>query len=788
MPIENLPLFNAQNDEEVKPPFHGHNCPPGTRPYTSQEAHMAIMQRVNACVNEVNHFERRMEDSFKAFMDKCDFASEAFKDAIQASYNSFMELVRTEVNNFENTINADYETFTGDINARFASLSEALNSDFLSQVQHLNEMEAEYVEKFADFIHQFTTFKTETILAIETYKGQIDETVAAIDAKVTEAYNYLKTNLPETAADALHDMAENGELKDVFYDAFGGGGRFIGTFETYANITAHSGAANGDYAYCLADGHYYKRSNTDWYDIGTGDLIANQFLEYVDSDTYTFATLLNNLNIHIDTVNRNVSLTKTTANPGIIFTPKRWVEVAENCGLEYQPIVVENPNGFTGAFVYNNTDKQIHVRKMSLNNPHFIFDGDDVILFCAYIDVKGALKFTFTPIPSMNVDGSDYPIEKEVKTGLGYEGNFRVNIDTKNSKLICTGTGYVFGNYTGGVHFSKYLTAHETPVTLKKASHTFAVVIDANNELQIRTQGEQGVNPYQVNDLFLGVAYVEYEGGVYILSKLCCASQLEPMFYFNATPAFVSHELMNKNTSRIFRRVCCVGDSYTSGYIFGADGVEYPNNPEYAWPHYMEKITGNEWINCGVSGANVLTWMSDENGYEKAAKAGKVQAYVIGLMLNDASGSERGVPIGTQDDIATGAPTFYGGYGVIINQLRKISPNAKFFLLTCPKEGAVYRQYNKAVRDIAKWYRNNTRKVYVLDLEEKRAMFDMDSFTSDLHGGHYTAIGYEQMAEVINGVLSNFLNNNVELFQDVAFLECDTPFVTAENGQYTIRI
>ena len=30
-------------------------------------------------------------------------------------------------------------------------------------------------------------------------------------------------------------------------------------------------------------------------------------------------------------------------------------------------------------------------------------------------------------------------------------------------------------------------------------------------------------------------------------------------------------------------------------------------NEEFAWPHFMSTLTGNEWINCGCSGCNVLT-------------------------------------------------------------------------------------------------------------------------------------------------------------------------------------
>lgn len=222
----------------------------------------------------------------------------------------------------------------------------------------------------------------------------------------------------------------------------------------------------------------------------------------------------------------------------------------------------------------------------------------------------------------------------------------------------------------------------------------------------------------------------------------------------------------NGTTAKIFKKVVCCGDSYTSGHIQLSGGSAYGTNFEFAWPHYMETATGNSWINCGFSGANVWTWMERAEGLQKAQQAGPVQAYNIGLMINDQSDSERGVPLGTVDDIGTENHTYYAGMSKLIRELNTISPTAKIFVDTCPQDGEQFPQYNQAVKDIVEAY-ENTYPVYLLDLHEHKDMYNVASLTSDRVNGHYTAIGYEQFAEIMMTIMSNYINTHITDFQDV---------------------
>lgn len=225
---------------------------------------------------------------------------------------------------------------------------------------------------------------------------------------------------------------------------------------------------------------------------------------------------------------------------------------------------------------------------------------------------------------------------------------------------------------------------------------------------------------------------------------------------------------LNRTTAKIFKKVVCCGDSYTSGHIqLPGEASASTTNEEYAWPHYMGTASGNQWINCGCSGCNVLTWQVHERGLPKAITSGPSQAYVIGLMINDASDSDRHVPLGTIADIGTDAQTYYGGLSKIIRELNAISNNAKIFVNTCPKDESIYTGYNQAVRDIVNAYAS-TYPVFLIDLAgEYKDLYTNASLAGDAVNSHYTAIGYEQFAEIYMYILSDYINNHIASFQNV---------------------
>lgn len=224
-----------------------------------------------------------------------------------------------------------------------------------------------------------------------------------------------------------------------------------------------------------------------------------------------------------------------------------------------------------------------------------------------------------------------------------------------------------------------------------------------------------------------------------------------------------SFNMFGKDSCKIFKKVVCCGDSYTSGYIDLGGGVFSNTNEEFAWPHYMATHTGNEYVNCGASGSTVLTWPSEARGLTKATAAGLTQAYILGLGLNDVIS----VTLGTAADIGTDSPTtYYGGLAKIVRQLNAISPDAKIFVNTMPEIGGSYDSFNQAIRDVVDAY-ENTYPVFLIDLVDYWPVYHNSILAGDKSLGHYTALGYEQFAEIYAKILSDYINNHISSFQDV---------------------
>lgn len=220
----------------------------------------------------------------------------------------------------------------------------------------------------------------------------------------------------------------------------------------------------------------------------------------------------------------------------------------------------------------------------------------------------------------------------------------------------------------------------------------------------------------------------------------------------------------------IFLKVVCCGDSYTSGTIFDPDDQIRATNENYAWPHYVSNYTGHQWINCGASGTNVLTWQTHARGLLKAQQSGKAQAYILGLGINDGRAGDTHVDVGTAADIGTSAASYYGGLSQIINELIAISPKAHIFVNTNPQlafTGTDYSAYNTAVRDVVSYFQLNGKRVHLIDLDEVKALFNTPAAVTDVFHQHPTAAGYEMIAETYLKVLSNYIQVHINNFKDV---------------------
>lgn len=239
-----------------------------------------------------------------------------------------------------------------------------------------------------------------------------------------------------------------------------------------------------------------------------------------------------------------------------------------------------------------------------------------------------------------------------------------------------------------------------------------------------------------------------------------------------------NYKMFGRRTCAIFEKVCCIGDSYTAGYIMDSSGTAHTSG-EYSWVKHLANITGREYVNCGVGGKSTKTWLTDTNGLAKAQiPANKAQAYTIGLQINDAAAE---MAVGTTADIGTQADSYIGYMSQIIDNIFTINGDAHVFLFTQPKgnEYTSLNPYQQAIRDIVTWYQtagNGTHQgqVHLIDLVDYATIFREAGCWDSMVSGHLTPVGYEYVAEIIEYAWSQYLNAHPLMFQDVNLIPYGT--------------
>lgn len=475
------------------------------------------------------------------------------------------------------------------------------------------------------------------------------------------------------------------------------------------------------------------------------------------------------------------------SNPYLYANNAYWfVHEFGNNDLDYLSIVSAYGSHASWAYVADTVNRAFALRRVVEDMASEVLPTDIIIFVCLFSPDGVA---TDAPICYCNniyfdgklqLDSSNMilPWNKIIGSTTG-----KIEIDTVAQTITASGLFFFengkWENITANsIDFESY--------PIHSGGETVRLVLNTDGMLEFRHIEEE----YKHGDVLVCLIFAS---GMWAFdkNKIYTNDEAKRIIYLNDEPLSVNVEELrnsvsdmeteisnmktirnNGQTYKIFRKVCCCGDSYTSGHM-SVNGTTAITNEDFAWPHYMSTMSGNEWVNCGASGANVLTWQTKERGLPKATATGKVQAYVIGLMLNDtANGTDRYVAIGTASDIGTNAQTYYGGMSAIVRKLNAISPNAKIFIQTCPRNESKFVPYNQAVLDIVEAYRD-TYPVHCLDLRNYADLYSAESITKDEIGGHFTAIGYEQFAEILSVAMSDYINENIKNFQDVAFIEYD---------------
>ena len=228
--------------------------------------------------------------------------------------------------------------------------------------------------------------------------------------------------------------------------------------------------------------------------------------------------------------------------------------------------------------------------------------------------------------------------------------------------------------------------------------------------------------------------------------------------------------------SSIFRTFACVGDSLSSGefQIPKEDGKwGYYDKFEYSWGQFMARTLGSKVYNFskgGMTAKHYLESFADSKGYFNVDL--KCQAYIIALGVNDIfnQNGEIGSVADIKENWKENAPTFAGYYGAIVQRYKAISPDAKFFFVTPPKDRKPDwtekgDKITELLYEMAKVFPNS----YVIDLHRYAPACDEEFRAKFFLNGHMNPMGYALMAKIMMSYIDYIIRHNMTDFNMLGF-------------------
>ena len=231
----------------------------------------------------------------------------------------------------------------------------------------------------------------------------------------------------------------------------------------------------------------------------------------------------------------------------------------------------------------------------------------------------------------------------------------------------------------------------------------------------------------------------------------------------------------SRHPFQAFLNVGVIGDSLANGATI-TNGTWY-SNVKMSWPQVMKRMTGNNIINFTRGGLTAYEWMLDSvNGYAKAILPDNIcETYIIGLGVNDGSritkyeagtpSTDHLFPMGTMSDIndsdyTQNGDSFYGHYAKIIQAMKASYPKDKFFCIKLPTKlpddsstsAEMSQRLNYAIQEICDHFSNCVTiqlANYAVFSERHSEIYDNE------RGGHYNAITYQYVAELIYQALND---------------------------------
>ncbi len=232
----------------------------------------------------------------------------------------------------------------------------------------------------------------------------------------------------------------------------------------------------------------------------------------------------------------------------------------------------------------------------------------------------------------------------------------------------------------------------------------------------------------------------------------------------------------------IFRKICCIGDSLSSGEFEAKDlegNKSYHDMFDYSWGQFLARDAGCTVYNFsrgGMTAKEYIDSFAEANGFWDEDKL--CQAYIIALGVNDLYGAK--MPVGSLDDINSedytknNTSTFAGSYAYIIQKIKKMQPKARFFLMTMPCTANEVQPLKEAQAKLLYDLADTFEFTYVLDFYKYSPVYGSEFMKKYYLHGHLNPVGYRLTAKMVESYIDYIIRHDPEAFKQVGFI--GTPY------------
>ena len=230
-----------------------------------------------------------------------------------------------------------------------------------------------------------------------------------------------------------------------------------------------------------------------------------------------------------------------------------------------------------------------------------------------------------------------------------------------------------------------------------------------------------------------------------------------------------------------FSTIACIGDSLSSGE-FEVRAKDDPNKSlyldrfRYSWGQFMARNIGSTVYNFsrgGMTAREYVNSFAESMGYWDEEKA--AQAYIIALGVNDMYSDTESQPLGSMADVHIGEPdknadNFAGNYARIIERYKKISPKARFFLMTMPKENRENETIKVEHADLLYKFAEAYSHTHVIDLNKYAPKYDVEFKRKFYLHGHMSPAGYAFTARMVEAYIEHIILTNPDDFRQAGLI------------------